>query len=383
MRVALFTRYSAKGASSRVRTLQFLPWLRSRGVEVEHFPLLDDAYLEALYTRGHRPVGSLLTAYVRRVRQLRHVTRMTGDGVFQLAWVEKELLPWLPFAWEKRLLGNEIPFVADYDDAIFHQYDQSPRSLVRLVLGDKIDQVMAHARVVTVGNEYLAGRAREAGARQVEILPSVVPMERYPEQVVPQGEPAPWGAAGQPPVRGQLSPVGQTPFVLGWIGTPITARYLRDIAPVLAEVAESHQVSLRTVGSGPLDLAGVPVDVRPWTLEGEGEEVARFHAGIMPLRDGPWERGKCGYKLVQYMAAGRPVVASSVGAARDIVVDGVTGFLVRGPGEWARSIRWLVEHPDEARVMGMRARERARELYSVEAVAPHLLRIFQEATKAA
>lgn len=361
MKVALFTRYSVKGASSRVRTLQFLPWLRAQGVEVEHFPLLDDAYLEALYTRGRRPLGSLLTAYARRVWQLRHVRKMTGAGAFQLAWVEKELLPWLPFAWERQLLGNEIPVVADYDDAIFHQYDQSPRSWVRLILGDKIDQIMAQAGVVTAGNEYLAGRARDAGARQVEVLPSVVPMEHYPEPV-------------QMP---------QVPFVLGWIGTPITARYLRDIAPVLAEVAESHRVSLRTVGSGPLDLPGVPVDVRPWTLEGEGDEVARFHAGIMPLRDGPWERGKCGYKLVQYMAAGRPVIASSVGAARDIVVEGETGFLVRGPGEWARAIRWLVEHPDEARVMGLKARERARKLYSVEAVAPHLLRIFQEATEAA
>ncbi|MEX2526783.1 MAG: glycosyltransferase family 4 protein [Gemmatimonadota bacterium] len=372
MRVALFTRYGMKGASSRVRSLQFLPWLRAQGVEVEPFPLLDDGYLEALYTRGRRPLGSLVTAYIRRVRQLRHVSRATGAGAFHLTWVEKELLPWLPFAWENRLLGNEIPVVADYDDAIFHQYDQSPRALVRLVLADKIDRIMAHARVVTVGNEYLAGRARDAGARQVEVLPSVVPMERYPEPV-----------ESSPTKAGSPADSAGDPFVLGWIGTPITARYLRDIAPVLAEVTESHGVSLRTVGSGPLDLPGVSVDVRPWTLEDEGAEVAGFHAGIMPLRDGPWERGKCGYKLVQYMAAGRPVVASSVGAARDIVVDGETGFLVRGPGEWARSIRWLVEHPDEARVMGMKARERARALYSVEAVAPHLLRIFQEAIQAA
>ena len=54
----------------------------------------------------------------------------------------------------------------------------------------------------------------------------------------------------------------------------------------------------------------------------------------MPLFDTPWERGKCAYKLIQYMACGLPTVASDIGANRDVMVDGTTGYLVRTAEQW-------------------------------------------------
>ncbi|MDR9769432.1 glycosyltransferase [Acetomicrobium sp.] len=95
------------------------------------------------------------------------------------------------------------------------------------------------------------------------------------------------------------------------------------------------------MGSGPVELVGVPVEILPWTEENEVAAIQNFDVGIMPLPDGPWERGKCGYKLIQYMACGRPVVASPVGVNRQIVEHGVNGFLANDTADWITALREL------------------------------------------
>jgi glycosyltransferase involved in cell wall biosynthesis len=92
--------------------------------------------------------------------------------------------------------------------------------------------------------------------------------------------------------------------------------------------------------------------------------------GVMPLDDGPWEQGKCGYKIVQYMAAGLPVVASPVGSNRTIVTDGLTGLFASSPGEWAHAIERLAREPDTRVSMGAAGRARCELLYTVEAQTP-------------
>src|SRR5206468_909823 len=107
-------------------------------------------------------------AYLKRLRTLLTVLR------FDVVWIEYELLPWLP-AWPEGLLKSlGIPFVVDYDDAVFHRYEYHRNALVRTVLAKKIDTVMQRADVVIVGSEYLADRARRAGARRIEHLPTAV-----------------------------------------------------------------------------------------------------------------------------------------------------------------------------------------------------------------
>src|SRR5690606_9194210 len=108
----------------------------------------------------------------------------------------------------------------------------------------------------------------------------------------------------------------------GWIGSPVTADYLRILAPVLHKLAETRSIRCIAVGARPDQVVGTPFEAVPWSEDAEVDLVRGFDVGVMPLPDEPWERGKCGYKLIQYMACGLPVVASAVGVNREIVIPG-------------------------------------------------------------
>ena len=141
-------------------------------------------------------------------------------------------------AWaERRIQRLKIPYIVDYDDATFHNYDNHRSSIVRGALGRKIDEVMQGAAIVVAGNDYLACRAQAAGARRVEIVPTVVDLERY-----------------------RITENERNPsFTIGWIGTPVTAPYLRVAHEGLAAVCQGGSARLLAVGSGPFQMDGVAI----------------------------------------------------------------------------------------------------------------------------
>jgi glycosyltransferase involved in cell wall biosynthesis len=351
-RVLLLSKHDRSGASSRVRSYQFLPYLARHGIRVEARPLLPAAYLERLYRDSRRSPLLVARGYWRRARTLR------AARDFALLWIEKEALPWLPQLVERRLLPAQVPYVVDYDDAVFQRYEGSPRRLVRRLLGDKIDRVMRGAALVIAGSRHLAERARAAGASRIVELPSVVDPARYALR----------------------APAGGRPFTVGWIGSPWSARYLPAIAPALAAFCRERRAVVALVGAGGVELPGVPTLRAPWSEADEAERIAEFDVGIMPLPDEPFERGKCGYKLIQYMAAGRPVVASPVGANCEIVTPDV-GFLAAGPEQWLARLAELERSPALRSALGSAGRRRVEERYSAAAAAPRLRDALLEAAR--
>lgn len=346
MRILILPRYSRLGASSRLRLLQYIPALESAGLQVTARPLLGDDYVMGLYAR-RRPVWSTLWAYVQRV-----VLLLVAGRRFDVIWAEKELLPWLPLWVERLLLPRGVALVLDYDDAVFHRYDKHPSRLVRWSLGYKLDGLMRRATVVTAGNPYLAERARQAGCKQVEWLPTVVDLARYPE-------PGPARQAGEV-------------LTVGWIGSPSTAAYLLAVAPALAALQAVYPLRCVAIGVRPDQIAGTVFEAVPWSEQAEVAELQKLDIGIMPLPDEPWERGKCGYKLIQYMACGLPVVASPVGVNRQIVQDGVNGFLVISPNEWGDALTALIRDPALRARMGAAGRRQVEQVYCLQVQAPRV-----------
>lgn len=353
MRVLALTRYGRSGASSRMRFLQYIPALREAGIDVAVSPLLGDGYVEALYA-GRRAAGSVVRGYLRRMQMLREVRN------YDVVWVEKECLPWLPALLELGLLSGHTPLVADYDDAWFHRYDAHTSGFVRKVLGKKIAKVMNHVAIVTAGNQYLAGYARRAGARRVEELPTVVDLRRYP--------------------RATCRTMGRD-VVIGWIGSPSTAHYLQMLSAPLEALAQRHPIRCVSVGARTDQVQGTCFEAVSWSEETEVDSICEFDIGVMPLVDEPFERGKCGYKLIQYMACGLPVVASPVGVNSEIVQPGVNGELARTNKDWEHALDHLICDAALRHRLGESGRQCVEAWYSLQVQAPQLIGLFRSLTK--
>jgi len=350
MKILALTKYDREAASTRQRLLQFLPAFARAGIEVEYRPLLDDAYVRSLTGAGGRSRLAILRAYAARLALL--LKRPDAD----LLWVYAETFPWLPGRFERLVHRWRIPVVYDFDDAFFVPYDNHRRPLARRLLGGKLEPLIAGAAACTCGNAYLRDYAQRWCERSM-IVPTVVDTERYLPQAPSAG-----------------------PLVIGWIGSPTTWANVRPLLPLLQRLHHETGVRIRAVGAGRAAERDrfEGLDLVEWSEATEIAEVQAFSIGIMPLIDAAFQRGKSGYKLIQYMACGLPTVASPVGVNRDIVTEGSTGFLATGEAEWESALRRLIADAPLRQEMGSAGRERAVADYSLASQAPRLVALFSE-----
>jgi len=354
MHILALTRYERLGSSSRVRFYQYFPYLKAQGVEILSKPFFSDDYVRNLYAGRGTSLKDVLWAYVRRLMVL------ARSSSFDLLWVEKELLPLLPAGFEALLRAFKIPYVVDYDDAVFHRYEFHSNPLIRIFLKHKIDSVMRHAALVIAGNEYLADRAITAGASKVEFLPSVVDVSQYVLKEHTAG------------------PV----FQIGWIGSPVTVPNLDLIRDALNALHLEVNFRMVLIGAGDADpFPGVPTTRLSWSEESELSIGRKFDVGVMPLINGPFERGKCGYKLVQYMAGGIPVIASPVGVNRQIVEPNINGYLAESMQDWLTALRELMNNAQKRSEMGQAGRQKAEQLYNLRVTAPRLMNLLSSVIK--
>jgi len=349
MKVLILTRYGNLGASSRLRFFQYLPFLKENGLDCTVQVFFDDEMLLNKYKNGNYSPYEIVKIYAKRIFQILKKER------FDLLWIEKEALPYFP-TWFERSLLNGIPYVLDYDDALFHNYDLHSSQMVRNFLGRRIDRIMASARLIIAGNEYIAKRARDSGAKWTEIIPTAIDLDRYTS-----------------------CPIERDKFIVPkivWIGSPITAKYIKIIYKSLLALAQQIAFKLVIIG-GKIDLPGIDVEFVDWS---EGTEVSKIQAcqiGIMPLPDLPIERGKCGYKLIQYMACGLPVVASPVGVNTEIIQDGVNGYLAGTSDEWASALEKLLQDTGLRKRMGEAGRLRVENEYCIQRTGTRLVELLQ------
>lgn len=264
MRILALPRYDRLGASSRLRFHQFVPGLEQAGFAVTVSPLFGDRYVRDLQVSRHRPLD-IPRAYLRRIKAMR------SAADFDVLWIEKESLPWLPRLIERLLFPSRIPMVLDYDDAVYLSYEQHRNGLVRRLLGSKHRRAMRDAEAVVAGNRTLAAYARESGARRMNEIPTSVDASRYPVR-----------SAG----------ISKEPPLIGWIGQQSTAAYLRPLAPLFEELERGGIARFRAIGIDTAAL-GLPMEPVSWSEGSEAASIAACDIGIMPLTDTPFDRGKC------------------------------------------------------------------------------------------
>ena len=357
IRVLLLSRYGRLGSSSRLRSLQYLPYLEAHGFEIEVHSLLDDQYVRRLNSGNRQSAGRIASAYIARASRI--VLRRRWD----LVWIEREAFPWVPASLELAWLRQcEVPYVLEMDDAVYLRYSDHSSRLVRAALDAKIDRLMRDAELVIGGSECIAERAIGAGARWVERLPTVVDLARYSSQL---GAPRPG-------------------LTIGWIGSPTTAPFLNLVAEPLRRLCDRYNdIRLVVVGANAPPMHGVLVACKEWSEHTEADDVGEFDVGIMPLPDSPFARGKCGHKLIQYMACGKPVVASPVGENNVIVTAGVNGLLAGSCKEWVDQIDLLYRDPALRFRLGAAGRKMVEEHFSLQVTAPRLAEMLGRAAAGA
>lgn len=337
---------SAFDPASRVRFIQFIPGLEKSGWRVEHRPNVPDrqwrSSLPGRWSRAaHYRIGRLQMKWNR----WRDVSQA---GRFDAVFVNRDLAGG-GLLFEKRLLSRNPRVVFDFDDAIFIGRNEAA-----------VAWMCSHAAWVTPGNEYLAEFAGRFSSR-VTVLPTVIETSKYRMRQI---TPAPPGS----PVR------------VGWSGSDQSIRAdLFPHLPLLEELQERLGFDFVVISnsSPALPVSRLRWRFVPWHSEEEGNIAEHFDIGLMPLVDSEFQRGKCGMKLLQYMAAGLPTVSSSVGVNARITIEGETGFLVRRKEDWGAALEALVGSEDRRIAFGQRGRLRCETDYSVERWLPELIGVLQ------
>ena len=316
----IFLTASFKTPSTRYRVLQNLDAWRELGFEVEAVPL----------PKANR-------------KRLELLVRLSSYDVVVL---------------QKRLLHRHTLFILrrfcrrlvyDFDDAVMYSDSNrdefySPRKMARFTA------TVRAADLVVAGNDYLAAEALKARARKVAVVPTGVDCKYF----------------SPPPA--EVTPA--RPLTLGWIGSRPNLVYLETLVEPLNRLYEKRRdFKLKVVCDVFPEGFACPVEKVAWSAADEVEALQSFDIGLMPLVEDPWTRGKCAFKLLQYMACGRCAVASDSAVTREIVTPGENGFLARDPEEMAAVIDRLLDEPEKLAPIGANARRAVLGRYDHETVA--------------
>lgn len=304
MNLDMWVRYGSLGASSRLRFYQYVPYLEDEGICTQVYNFFDDDYLRELYSGKSRRISGVAGSYFSRLKDMCH----TGDGVPAL--IEYELLPHLPYFMEKWFLKKR-PYILNFDDAVDLHYEKVP------FLRKKYPQLIANAAGIIVANDNLLERFRKYNENILK-LPTVPPVEIHPVSRKPEK------------------------LTLVWTGTPVTYQFLYERRQALRLASEKNGFELLVVASENLPrMEGVNCRYINWSQEAEIDALSKAHAGLMPLPDTPFARGKSAYKLICFLRAGIPGIASPVGENCRVIENGVNGILALSDEEWEQAIASL------------------------------------------
>ena len=343
MKILFLTKYDNLAASSRLRAFQFQNKLDSSKFDVDVQALLSNSYLLRKFSNKKASFIHLIYLFFKRIFFLFNIAK------YQTIVIHIELFPYLPPIFEWIIFKTKKKIYFDYDDAIFHSYDLSENFYIKNFLSSKISYLMKMSEGVIAGNSYIENYAKNSGAKKTLILPTVIDIEHY-------------GVEGK-----KLN--NSKNFTIGWIGSPSTSKYLEIIKEPLARLGKKVPITLYLVGASnfhKLNIKNIKIIYVDWSEKNEQKALKEFDVGIMPLYDQPWDKGKCAFKLIQYMASYLPVVASNVGMNNELIVEQGTGFTAQNSNEWFDSLSKIYSNQNLRKTMGLNGRKLIERDYTIQ-----------------
>jgi len=262
-----------------------------------------------------------------------------------ITYIQRVLLNPLKLSLFRRLSKR---MVYDFDDAVM--YGTRGNSMTRQ---KRFEATMKAADIVFCGNHFLLEEAKKFKDKGIHYIPTVVDTDEYPVK----------------------NHERKKPFIVGWIGSSSTLKYLLDIKEMFLSFHSNRDIHFKFVADKPSGMEGDGIFFEKWEKDREILSLLSFDMGIMPGRDDIWSQGKCGLKLIQYMAAGLPSIAHPIGVANDMIIDGVNGFLKRDSESWRDVIELLCGDIDLRKRIGKAARAFVEEKYCLKIWGPRLAEI--------
>jgi glycosyltransferase involved in cell wall biosynthesis len=315
-------------AASRYRVLQYLPFFHAAGIDTKVFEFPENM-------AGWSSLWEFLK---------------DGDIIF----VQRKRLPRSALLFLKRLKKK---ILYDFDDAVMfkNSLSKNPYSLRRTM---SFKRMLHYVDLVVAGNEFLKQEAEKYHTR-VKVLPTPIDAERY-----------------------QMKEYYKSDTVtMGWIGDHGSIHYMESYKDVWEAIGRKYtNIVLTIICDTFIKTKDIALKKIPWSYEREIDDLMSLDIGLMPLFDDLWSKGKCGFKIIQYLGVGVPAVCTPVGINRDVVQDGVHGLWANTKDEWVEKLSTLIENPSLREKMGGEGRKKIMDAYTVQVCAPKLIEWIKEMT---
>ncbi len=345
MKLLYLSKTSFIGPSSRYRIYQYIPCLRKAGIEVTVAPLFKEGWFRILDLRS-RPLRAIAKGLYALMRLFVRIREILKVGRYDLYCFEHQAFPYVPafLEWFAQKLNHNM--LLEFDDAIY----------LTFLHKKKIPRLIRMSKHVIVGNNFLTDYAQKFNPN-VTVIPTVIDTDRYSPKKDYR-------------LHGKLN--------IGWVGLAYNLPYLMGLEGVLRRLrGEVGDFYLKIICSQGFTMDGVNIIFKPWTYADETENIRSLDIGIMPLADDEWAKGKCGLKVLQYMACGVPVVASPVGVNQDIIKDGENGFLASSYNEWLEKLILLVQNKELRRKLGQKGRKTVEDHFSLKRWGPKVASLYK------
>lgn len=335
----------------RLKFEQYFDSWRNNGFDVEVSSFMSEHMQQIVYKKGYltSKIAGTIKGYLRRLNDLFKIRKY--DIVYLFLWST-------PFGppiseWIIRKLARKM--IYDIDDLIY-QADSSPnnRLIKKLKSSSKVDFLMKNADHVLVSTDKLLKYTQKFNDN-VSLIPATIDVNKYN---IPKSKKT-------------------NTIVIGWSGSHTTSKYLHLLDGVLKYISNKHEIKIMVMGDKNFAIEGVDIELINWSADTEVQSLQQFDIGLHPIPDEEWVYGKSGGKLVQYMAAGIPTVASAIGPNFKAIKEGYNGFLVNTDEEWIEKLEILIKDHELRKLLGANAKKLAVDQYSIEANLYKYLSVFK------
>jgi glycosyltransferase involved in cell wall biosynthesis len=332
---------------------QYLPYLKREGIKYSLHPFWRSSAYKVLYKNEHyfRKVFFFILGTISRIFDILGVFR------YDIVFIHREAYPIGGALFETVISLLKKPIIFDFDDAIFLPASSRPNNFIeRFKNPNKVTTIIKRSKYVISGNSFLSDFASHYNP-SIAVIPTPIDTDKYrPDARSPSDE-----------------------IVIGWIGSATTLDFLRPMKNVFVRLSKKFPaIRFKIVGGDFLIDSLSSVTSKPWSQDQELEDLKSFDIGIMPMPDNDWTRGKCGFKAILYMSMGIPCVCSAVGVNKEIIIDGINGFLANSEEEWMEKLSRLIGNPQLRSNIGAAGRRTVEDKYSLKVNAPKYLEVFKK-----